>query len=115
MRLTPWDSDRVRSSVTAGGSALPVELIVATSVRLTSRAVSFVVPTPGGTSCTRPNLVSTRPVIVMSLPSTAAGAAVSRRTPATKIALDVVADSSRCACWTHRPASDLKTNSKFEP
>ena len=111
----PWFWESARSSVTAGGSALPVELTVATSVRLTSCAFWFVVPTPGGTSCTRPNLVSIRPVIVMSEPITAAGLAALRRTPAMKIALEVVAPASRVACWTQRPASERKMLSKFEP
>ena len=102
--------------MTGPGSALPVELIVATLVRSTSCAAGLpVLPTPFGTMPTWPNLVSTRPVIVMSEPITPAGLAALRRMPATNRALDVVAAGSRVASWIQMPESALKIELKFEP
>ncbi len=94
--------------MTGAGSGLPVELIVATLARSTSWAAGLpVLPTPLGTIPTWPNLVSTRPVIVMSEPITPAGLAALRRMPATKSAFDVVAAGSRVASWSQMPESAL--------
>ena len=85
---------------------MPVELIVATSARLTSLAHGHVVePTPGGTTSTWPNFAPARPVIVMSLPITASGFVAARRMPGMKTALEVVAAGSGLASWIQRPAS----------
>ena len=74
-----------------------------------------VLPTPFGTMPTWPNLVSTRPLMVISLPITPAGLAGSRRMPATNRAFEVVAVSARVGSWIQMPESALKIEEKFEP
>ena len=82
--------------MTGAGKGFLTGSIVATVLSATSCAVGLpVLPTPFGTMPTWPNLVSTRPVMVISLPITPAGSAGSRRMPATNRAFEVVAVSAR--------------------
>ena len=77
-----------------------------------SKVISFVagllmLPTPVGTSVTRPNWVWILPVIVTSQPMYWVGLPAGRAMPATNSALDVLACGSRVALCSQRPESPL--------